>query len=322
MHKHQHLVRRRPQSKPGGSAALAKARESANVRIIIPVLVSFLLGIGGTAFWFNHTRKQTTQQTETPESLGPLAASTLEVLHSLKSPVELRFYSLLDPASVSNSTQPFVERVEGLVSEFQQEANGMIKVTRFDTLSTSTANDALSDGIRSFNLDRGEGCYLGIAVEHNGQKDALARLSPEWEPALQYDLTRAIVSVLNARPPATPAVATPQVDSATIDEVRRAIPNLASVSIEEGTRILRETALNEFKAAADELGTQLRAAQQRLSGAQGGGSESEQQAAMKQLQQVQAEQTAKLQRIAARLQAQIAALEQLKGATPRPAPAR
>ena len=69
---------------------------------------------------------------------------------------------------------------------------------------------------------------------------------------------------------------------------------------------------DELKAAATEMQAEVQQAQQRLSRARNDKSEAEQEAAMKQLQQLQAEQAEKLKQIAARLQAQITVVEQLK----------
>jgi hypothetical protein len=102
------------------------------------------------------------------------------------------------------------------------------------------------------------------------------------------------------------------VDPAAMAEVKSAIPNFASISVDDGTRILRQAALNDFAAAAKEMDAQVKKAQQKLSEAENGQSAAEQQAAMKQLQQTQTAATEKLQQIAARLQAQIAALKKLK----------
>ena len=109
-----------------------------------------------------------------------------------------------------------------------------------------------------------------------------------------------------------PVASAPVFDAADIEEVRRMLPNLSAVSLEEGTRILRQKALEEFSTVAREMESQVREAQQRLGEAQRGKSEAEQQAAMKHLQQVQAEQAEKLKAIAARAQTRIAALESLK----------
>jgi septal ring factor EnvC (AmiA/AmiB activator) len=98
---------------------------------------------------------------------------------------------------------------------------------------------------------------------------------------------------------------------ADIEEVKRALPNYASLSLNEGTEILRQTALKNFAAATQEMQNQIAKAQEELSQAESK-SPADQQAAMKHLQQVQEEQTQKLQEIARRLQAQIDALKSLK----------
>jgi hypothetical protein len=103
------------------------------------------------------------------------------------------------------------------------------------------------------------------------------------------------------------------VDQAAVEDVKRALPNYASLSVDEGTEILREAALKAYAAAAQELQSQVGQAQAELSLAQGK-SPPDQQAAMKHLQQVQAEQSQKLQQIGGQLQTQIAALKQLKAA--------
>jgi hypothetical protein len=59
---------------------------------------------------------------------------------------------------------------------------------------------------------------------------------------------------------------------------------------------------------------QIQTAQQQLADAQNSRPEAEQQAAMKHLQQVQLDQAEKLKAIAARLQAQISAFQQMKAA--------
>ncbi|HXR47640.1 MAG TPA: hypothetical protein VN784_09390 [Candidatus Limnocylindrales bacterium] len=142
------------------------------------------------------------------------------------------------------------------------------------------------------------------STQVNGQEGQADNPPPD-EPAVK------------ANPPARPFVAShPPVDAATIEEVKQAIPNFASVSLADGTQILREATLKQFAAAAKEMDVQVKQAQEQLVQAQNGQSAAEQQAAMKHLQQTQAEQTEKLQQIAAQLQTQIAALKQLKGVTP------
>lgn len=107
----------------------------------------------------------------------------------------------------------------------------------------------------------------------------------------------------------------PPVDSATLAEVKQAIPNYASVSLADGEQILREAALKQFTAAAKEMDVQIKQARQQLVQAQNNPSAAVQEAARKHLQQIQSEGTKKIQELAAHLQSQIAALKQLKGTT-------
>ncbi len=152
--------------------------------------------------------------------------------------------------------------------------------------------------------------WFHLATKHNA--DILSSQTTD-----QSNNQQPAAPAINVNPPARPFIAShPPVDSSTIEEVKQAIPNFASVSLADGTQILREAALKQFAAAAKEMDTQVKQAQEQLVQAKNGQSAAEQQAAVKHLQQTQAEQTEKLQQIAAQLQTQIAAFKQLKEATP------
>jgi hypothetical protein len=208
-------------------------------------------------------------------------------------------------------------------------------MTRYTSRSEvkAAAVAAAADGFKPFNLEKGDACYFGLIVAQDDRKETLTPsvgrtvpgepltvgrtvsgepLTPERQEALEFDLTTMIEKVMRAKGPAPRAANTPPADAAATDEVRQAIPNLASVSIEEGTRILREVALKDFKETVAAMEVQVAAAQDGLSLARNGASEAEQQAAAKQLQEVQAEQTEKLRQIAARSAARVEALRQLK----------
>jgi hypothetical protein len=114
-------------------------------------------------------------------------------------------------------------------------------------------------------------------------------------------------------PQAPPPVVVPQpMDPAVIEGVKQSVPNYESISLDDGENILRAAALKDFAAAAKEMDDQVAAAQQRLEATQSGQSADEQQTAMKHLQETQAAEAEKLKVVAARLQAQIAALKNLK----------
>jgi hypothetical protein len=231
----------------------------------------------------------------------------------LNSPVEIRFYSVLPPGSAPEPLQDFSRRVDHLLSEFQSANDSKIRVTRNVSTSGSNADAAAADGIHPFNLDKGDACFLGLTVVCGERKESLPQIQPEWEPALEFDLARAILHVTPAQSSATIKAIAP-VSPEVTNEVVRLIPDLKGTSLEDGTRILREAAWQEFTAAGTEMENKLQAAQQQLSDAQNGQSEAEQQAAMKHLQEVQLEPGQKYKQIAARLQAELAVFEQMKAA--------
>ena len=114
-------------------------------------------------------------------------------------------------------------------------------------------------------------------------------------------------SVVKASAPVAPEVT---------NEILRLIPDLKGMSLEDGTRILRGAAVQELTAAGAEAENQINLAKQQLADAQNSGSEQQQQAATKHLQDVQFAQTEKVKAIAARLQAELAVFQQMKAAVP------
>ena len=278
-----------------------------------PLLVLvFGLGAGLSALWFLRpaSRDANTPGEAVTGQFGDLSENTRDLLSRLKAPVEIRYYSLLDPASVPETTRAFADRVEQLLAQYRQAADGKIKVTRFKSIADASAN-AAADGLTPFNMDKGDACYLGLAVFENGRREVLGQLAPEWLAAIEPDLSRAIERLNRSANPG--AVVATAISPAVTEEVKRSLPKWDTVSIEEGTKILRNASLAEFKAALDQSQAQLQQAEQQLIKAQNSGSEAEQQVAMGRLQQLQSEQTEKLKQISMNAEAQIRAFQQLRG---------
>ena len=283
------------------------AREQGSVRSLLLPVTCFALGLAVGMLWTLRGSRPGQTRQPVPE----LSDSTRAVLGGLNQPVEIHFYSLLD-SSAPPTLGPFAQHVSQLLLAYQQQANGKIAVTRIDTQTNANPNAALADGIQGFALDKGEGCYLGIAFSSAGKKEVLPRLSPEWEPALEADVSRAIQHLTQTAPSAKAIPSAAPGDAATLGEIRQRIANIDSVSLEEGIRILREDAIKEFSTAAGEMQARVQEAQVRLVQARNSGSPAEQDAAMKNLQTVQAEQARRLKEIAANSEARLEAFKQLK----------
>jgi hypothetical protein len=277
-------------------------------RTLVMVPAVFLLGAVLAGIWFRYGA-------HIAGSGAGLSDQTVNLLHRLDSPVEIRFYSVLPPGSAPETLQDFSRRVDHLLSEFQNANDGQIHVIRNPSTSEANADAAAADGLHPFNLDKGEACFLGITVASGGRKESLAQLQPEWEPALEFDLARAILQVTAT--PATPVVkAGAPVSPETTNEILRLIPDVKGTSLEDGIGILRTATVNKFVEASAEMEKQIQVTQQQVADAQNGQTEAEQQAAMKHLQQVELDQAEKVKAVAAQLQVQISTFEQMKAAPP------
>ena len=106
----------------------------------------------------------------------------------------------------------------------------------------------------------------------------------------------------------------PLTDPAALEAVQRAIPNVKSATLESGTRILRKAAVAEFQQTVEDFRARQKQAEQDLIKGQNKLSDEQRKIAMKQLQELQAQQIEKLKQIAANSKAQIDTFQQLKGA--------
>jgi len=275
-------------------------------------LFFFLLGAALTFAWFEYGK------TGTPGRAGAgLSGDTLGLLRQLNAPVQIRFYSVLPAGSASPSLQDFSQRVDHLLSEFQNANEEKIQVVRNESPAGTNADAAAADGIQAFNLDKGDACFLGVTVASGDRKETLARLQPEWEAALPSDLARAILRVTAEAPPPVVSKSVP-IPPGITNEIMRLIPDIAAASPEDADRIFHQDFLDQCAKAGAEMEAQVNAAAQEVVKAQSSGSASELAAAKKNLAQVQFEQTEKLKEVAAHLQLQLAVFQQMKAAATNP----
>ena len=112
-----------------------RASAATGVRGTVLGLAFFAAGsCTASAWWFARSPASgpsAAQSGETPA----LSAATMAVLQRLGSPVEIRFYSLLDPASVGEDRREFAGGWINCCSQYEQAAGGKIKVARVNTIS-------------------------------------------------------------------------------------------------------------------------------------------------------------------------------------------
>jgi hypothetical protein len=278
-------------------------------RAAVLALFFFLFGIALTAAWFEYGKNGLPGR-----RAAGLSGDTLDLLRHLNSPVQLQFYSVLPPGSTPQSIQDFSLRVEYLLSEFQNANPAKIQVVTNISPSNANADAAAASGLRPFNRENGGVCFLGITVACGGQTESLAQLQPAWERALPYDLARAILRVIAEAPPPVIVKSVP-VTPAMTNELLRLIPDIHATSLEDADRIFRQDFVDQCTKAGAEMEAQINTAAREAARAQTGGSAAELETARKHLLQVQLEQADKLKEIAAHLQLQMAAFQQMKAAS-------
>lgn len=276
----------------------------ASVSLLVVVLLVGVM-VAGLVAWLAGSGKTGGVKSQPQDTLSD---PTRAVLGRLQSNVTVRFYAVLDPATMTPALTEFTGRVHHLLTRFEHVASNKLQVTRLTARTDAQA--ASADGIRPFNIEKGDACFLGLTVLQGAARETLPQLSPDWEAALEYDLSRAIERVASARV-AAPAAA-PSSDPAIVQSLKALLPNPAAVSLEEGQRVLREKALAALAAASQSMEAQVKAAEDRVAQARASNDDQAFQAAVKELIQLKSEQTEKLKQEAARLQAQLDAWAALK----------
>lgn len=284
--------------------------EAGGVRTALLLITALILGLGLSVL-IRSPQKRSSQSGAAPGRSG-LSAESTAILEGLQRPIELRFYSILDPASVPASLQEYARRVDALLTEYERVAQGKITIRRFGSEADADAEAAAADGLRAFNRDKGRACYLGISVGANAQKEVLSALTPAWESALEADISR-VVERAAAKPSGhtAPKVASPPLDPGLEQSVRKLFPDLDSISLEEANRRLRQSALEEFAQTVNQMAPAIKAAEQRVHNSK---TSAEGELARQALQQLQAQQASKLQELAAKSESQVKAVQQLKSA--------
>jgi hypothetical protein len=131
------------------------------------------------------------------------------------------------------------------------------------------------------------------------------------QAAPPVSVERPVVQAPPAQVAVAPAPPVHVVDPATVEAVKRALPNLDKTTEEIGTVILRKAAVTEFEKAARAFREERKKVEEELRQLP----DKDQKLAAQRLQHMQNEQTAKLKQIAANSKAQIEAFQELKASS-------
>jgi len=300
-------MNRHPLSIDSSPAAKSKAGGAQPLLLVTMSFVAGALLAGiGTGIWLRgHAGSG---------DVSELSGPTRNVLGQLPAPVTIRYYSLFPAGTAEPALQAFAGRVARLLDRLQNASAGKLNVTAVDTPAETNATAAGAEGIQAFNLEKGEACFLGLAIGSGEHQETFARLQPEWEPALEYDLARAIQRVASLPPPPKPAPEVAQPNPEITRSIQQLIPDVKNTTWEDADRIFHDDFLKQCAIAGQEIEAKVNAAAEQVSQAQSNGSAAAEDAARKHLQEVQLAQGERLRALAARLQIQLALFHAMKNA--------
>jgi ABC-type uncharacterized transport system involved in gliding motility auxiliary subunit len=131
-----------------------------------------------------------------------LSKGTREIVAKLDTPVTIRLYVTQRSTERPAILKTYTKRVEDLLDEYRQLNPRNITVRKLDPQPDSDAEDsARLDGIEGQQLPSGERIHLGLSVSLLDQKQTIPFLDPRRERQLEYDITRAISSVMTTDKP-------------------------------------------------------------------------------------------------------------------------
>lgn len=138
----------------------------------------------------------------TADHLYTLSDGTRKILSSLDTPVKIRLYATQGENAMPVALQTHVRRVEDLLAEYRQLSRGNLEVEKLDPQPDSDAEESATlDGIEGQPISMTDKIYLGVSISCLDAKATVPFLSPEREKQLEYDITRAISSVVNPQKP-------------------------------------------------------------------------------------------------------------------------
>jgi ABC-type uncharacterized transport system involved in gliding motility auxiliary subunit len=179
-----------------------------------------------------------------------LSPGTRSVLAKLEAPVKLRLYYTQGGEAVPVGLKTFAKRVEDLLREYQAAAKGKVIVEKFNPEPDSDAEESAQlDGIEGQLTNTGDKFYLGLSIAFLDQKAAIPVLAPDRERLLEYDITRGIAQVGEAKKPVVGVMSGLPVMGRSLDPVRKQQPTEAWVLIQELKKIfdVREVKMDAQK---------------------------------------------------------------------------
>ncbi len=161
----------------------------AAVVFVIVVLINYIAG-------FVNLRLDLTEN-----KVYTLSDGTKRILDRIDTPITIRYYVTDDAGVMSPAERTYARRIDDFLTEYKKAAKGQITIKKLNPEPDTDAEDsARLDGVGpGMSRETGNQVYLGLAVECVDQVEVLPFLAARPETLLEYDLSRAIARVHDAK---------------------------------------------------------------------------------------------------------------------------
>ena len=167
-----------------------------------------------------------------------LSEGTRSILAKLEAPVRIRLYYSQGSTAVPPGLKTFAGRVEDVLNEFKAASNGKVIIEKFNPEPDSDAEESAAlDNVEGQMTNTGEKFYLGLSVSFLDQKAAIPVLTPDRERLLEYDITRSISQVGQAKKSVIGIMSNLPVLGRSLDPVKKQQPSEPWVLAAELKRI-------------------------------------------------------------------------------------
>ena len=131
----------------------------------------------------------------TEQGLYTLSNGSKQILNDLEEPIALKFYATTASLVKIPGIQSFMDRVDGLLREYERRSGGKIVLQTIEPAEFSEEQDlAVAYGLQGIPVgDTGETGYFGLVGTNSvDDRRVIPLFTPEREELLEYDLTRLI----------------------------------------------------------------------------------------------------------------------------------
>lgn len=157
--------------------------------VLVAVIVFSVLNLASVRFL------PTLQVDLTEQGLYTLSGGSKKILSELEEPIALKFYATTASLVKIPGIQSFMDRVDGLLREYERRSGGKITLQTIEPAEFSEEQDlAVAYGLQGIPVDdTGAIGYFGLVGTNSvDDRRVIPLFTPEREELLEYDLTRLI----------------------------------------------------------------------------------------------------------------------------------